>query len=744
MVVLRADETVLVGEPAERRSVTEAARTAREFKRRLGDPTPFLLGGTPYGAEALTGHLLREIVEKVAEQLGDRPSRVVLTHPASYGEYKRGYLEEAARLAGVGAVEFVPEPVAAAVHYTASERVAVGELLGVYDFGGGTLDIAVVRATAGGFELAGTPEGMERFGGVDLDEAIFFHVRESLGDALAGVAVDDPAWIAALAMLRGACTEAKEALSADTDTTIPVMLPTVHTEVRITRAEFEDMLRPRLRETVGVLERAIGSAGATYEDVSRILLVGGASRIPLVAEMIRRETGRPVAVNANPKHAVCMGAARLGMAEPVTEPIEESIEAAPQSPVEPVPAAEIPSPEPPSEVATDEGPFGGLPPDDDLAPSGGRLPRKWVRWAAAALAVVALAVAGVVVFGLGSSDEPGAAATFPDVTEPVPTDAVINTTPLGLLYYTGFRNAELDGEWGQWEIAEAVPPVDLAADYYPDLGPYSGLNPEVRAQHWAWIESTGAEVLFVTWSGLEFGDRDLLEIILEEAHNTALAVVPVIDLYPGRSPESVAADLELVAVELRDHPAWLRTSRPTPWVDDPDRPVIVVAAPELLDDRPEYGPADWRGVADVAHELGAILLAVSMDAAWIEEGHFDGLMAGPIDGSFEWAGSLPDGAWFVPTVTPGTSMNRVGDPDPGQDRAAGGFYEDQWMVLASSSRAIDMIVVVSFNGWTDGTQIEPASPTPPDPRYRTYDPLESNGYLELTREFAERVAGTRG
>ena len=219
-------------------------------------------------------------------------------------------------------------------------------------------------------------------------------------------------------------------------------------------------------------------------------------------------------------------------------------------------------------MAVDDDPLDRLPPDDDPAQSEGRRPRRWRRWAAAALVVVALAVAGVIAFGLGSSDEPGVEATFPDVTEPVPTDAVINTAPVGLLYYTGFRNADIDAEWGQWEMAEAVPPVDLAADYYPELGPYSSLNPEVRAQHWAWIESAGADVVLVTWSGLEFGDRDLLEIILEEAHSTGLAVVPVVDLYPGRSPESVAADLELVAVELRDHPAWFRTNRPTPWVDD--------------------------------------------------------------------------------------------------------------------------------------------------------------------------------
>ncbi len=315
VVVLRADGTVLVGEAAERRATSEPGRTAREFKRRLGDPTPFLLGGTPYGAEALTGHLLADVIAKITEQLGGPPQRVVLTHPANYGDYKLGYLEEAARLAGVGDVEFVSEPVAAAVHYAASERLAAGELLAVYDFGGGTLDIAVVRTIGDGFELVGVPEGMERFGGIDLDEAVFFHVTEALGAAMTGLDPADQATTAALAALRTSCRDAKEALSADIDTTIPVMLPSVHTEVRLTRAEFEDMLRPRLRETITVLERAVRSAGATYHDVSRILLVGGASRIPLVAEMIRQETGRPVTIDANPKYAVSLGAARIGLAE---------------------------------------------------------------------------------------------------------------------------------------------------------------------------------------------------------------------------------------------------------------------------------------------------------------------------------------------------------------------------------------------------------------------------------------------
>ena len=309
VVLLRDDGTVLIGEAAQRRSIFESDRTAREFKRRLGDPTPYLLGGTPYGAEALTGYLLASVVERVTAERGEAPDAIVLAHPAVYGPYKLGFLEEAARLAGVGAVQFVPEPVAAAVYYAQTERVVEGETIAVYDFGGGTLDLAVVRKTADGFEVVGTPEGMERFGGVDLDQSVFGHVDASLGGILAHSDPDDPAAMAALATLRASCRDAKEALSGDTDVTIPVMLPSVHTEVRLTRGEFEDMIRPRVRETMGALERTVRSAGVSMDDLSSVLLVGGASRIPLVADMVRDATGRPVAVDTHPKHAVAMGAA---------------------------------------------------------------------------------------------------------------------------------------------------------------------------------------------------------------------------------------------------------------------------------------------------------------------------------------------------------------------------------------------------------------------------------------------------
>ena len=309
IVLLRADGEVLTGEAAERRALAEPTRTGREFKRRLGDPTPIILGGTPYGAEALLAHLLRSIVGRVTEQSGEPPAAIAMCHPASYGAYKLDLLQQAVRQADIGPVTMLTEPEAAALDYARQERVPSGSVIAVYDFGGGTFDATILRKTDDGFELLGQPEGLERLGGIDFDEALFRRAMELV--AAQGVQVDanDPAAMAAIARLRDECRRAKEALSSDTDATIPIFLPGLQTELRLTRAEFEDMIRPRIHETIEALARATRSAGLGFGDLDRILLVGGSSRIPLVAEMVREATARPVAVDAHPKHTMALGAA---------------------------------------------------------------------------------------------------------------------------------------------------------------------------------------------------------------------------------------------------------------------------------------------------------------------------------------------------------------------------------------------------------------------------------------------------
>jgi molecular chaperone DnaK len=214
----------------------------------------------------------------------------------------------------VPADHLVPEPVAAATAYATQREPAPGTVVAVYDLGGGTFDAALVRAGVEGFEIVGRPDGIERLGGIDFDHAVFRHVLDALGldpDTLDDV---DPGTATGLAQLREECVDAKEALSSETDVSIPVMLPQRHTEVRLTRTELEAMIRPALDETLVALRRAIASADVAVRDVDRVLLVGGSSRIPLVGQMVTAALDRPIAVDARPKDAIALGAALTAVA----------------------------------------------------------------------------------------------------------------------------------------------------------------------------------------------------------------------------------------------------------------------------------------------------------------------------------------------------------------------------------------------------------------------------------------------
>lgn len=333
------DGPVLVGEAALRRGLGEPTRIAREFKRRMGDSEPLLIGGAPWSPTALTTRLLDAVLGVVTEREGGPPARVVLTHPANWGPFKTALLAEAARASGLDDAALRSEPEAAALHYAGQARVPTGALVAVYDLGGGTFDAAVLRKGVDGFETVGRPEGLERFGGIDVDAAVLGHVRRVLGDVLDDLDPADPAARTAMARLRHECVEAKEALSADVEVAIPVVLPNVVTEVRLTRAELEGMVAPVLGDTVATLRRALASAGVEAADLGAVLLVGGASRMPLVARLVTAELGRPVAVDAHPKHAIALGAAlaaaeaRLDAAPAAaTGHVREEVDAIPASP----------------------------------------------------------------------------------------------------------------------------------------------------------------------------------------------------------------------------------------------------------------------------------------------------------------------------------------------------------------------------------------------------------------------------
>ena len=335
-VVSITDDGVVAGDAAERRLISHPSTTAREFKRRLGDVTPIVLGSDPYPAEVLSGHLLREVLDRVEQQEGRRPEIVGLAHPASWGPFRLDLLRDAARHAGVDEVVLVPEPVAAAM--ANRDRVEAGSLVAVYDLGGGTFDAAVVRVgeAADDVTVVGTPEGVERLGGIDFDQAVMAHVDATTGGQVFGQDRSDPEMRGTLMRLRTECQAAKEHLSEDTDVDIPVALPGLQTTVRMTRAEFEAAVRPRLADSLAVFDRVAASAGAGWDDISAVLLVGGSSNIPVVAQLVAEHTGRPVITATNPHLAIAAGTATVAA--------QRSPAASPTPPVAVAPASPTPPP----------------------------------------------------------------------------------------------------------------------------------------------------------------------------------------------------------------------------------------------------------------------------------------------------------------------------------------------------------------------------------------------------------------
>lgn len=308
---LTPDGAFAVGEPGDPRW------TATGFGRRVGDAVPVVLGADSAvercPAEELTALMVMWVTDQVAAREGERPAHVVLAHPPGWGAHAKGLMHRALRSVGVEA-SLVPEPVAAAENH-AFTRSSAGPL-GVFSLGSHAFSASVVGR---GFELVNTVEGVDHAAGVDFDDAVFSHVRTTLGRALAELDADDPRTRGLFGRLRRDCEAAKRMLSGTVETSIPVHLPSGPVDVPITRAQFEDLIRPDVEEAVSVFTRV--AAG-----VEMTVLVGGSARIPLVAASV---PGR-VVLEAAPETSVVKGAALAARklvigpdAEP--EPIETSV-----------------------------------------------------------------------------------------------------------------------------------------------------------------------------------------------------------------------------------------------------------------------------------------------------------------------------------------------------------------------------------------------------------------------------------
>jgi actin-like ATPase involved in cell morphogenesis len=324
VVRVQPDGTLLTGDSgASPEAGDDPDRTGRNFKRRLGDPTPLVLGGQPHSAVSLLAATLSAVMQAATRLEGSPPpDRVVLTYPAVWGPYRREQFDEVPRRAGLNEVTVVSEPEAAATHYAARRQLGHGDVVAVYDLGGGTFDTTVTRVTGSGVEILGVPEGVEWIGGVDFDEAVLAHVDRAAGGALSALDPRDPASALTLQRARQQCVLAKETLSRDTSTSVAVQLPGRQTEVPLSRDEFEAMIRTPLEATLEALHRTLHSAGIAADDLAGVLLVGGSSRIPLVSRMLSQDLGRPVLVDPQPQHCVALGAAAIaeGMSVPARTP----------------------------------------------------------------------------------------------------------------------------------------------------------------------------------------------------------------------------------------------------------------------------------------------------------------------------------------------------------------------------------------------------------------------------------------
>jgi molecular chaperone DnaK len=301
--------SLLFGDAAAQQVVSGPGSVVREFKRRVGDDTPLSVGDTVWAAHELMAELACWVVETVSTREGAPPMAVAVTHPASWGEHRKALLTAALDEVGLCDAELLPEPHAAAINHASAGRLDVGDTVAVYDLGGGMFDAAVLRQRDPDvFEQLGTPTGHDRLGGLDFDAMVFDHVCRAHPDVVADLDPADDGQVSAVALLRGECTAAKEALSEDTEAVIPVLLPQVQGQVRLSQAEFEDMVRPALEDSVALLRAAIDSTGMLPADLRSVLLVGGSAPIPLVTELLSSALGRPVVTASAPEASVALGA----------------------------------------------------------------------------------------------------------------------------------------------------------------------------------------------------------------------------------------------------------------------------------------------------------------------------------------------------------------------------------------------------------------------------------------------------
>ena len=312
VVAFSKDGERMVGQIAKRQAVTNPDRTVISIKREMGTNYKVNIDGKAYTPQDISAMILTKMKETAEAYLGEKVTQAVITVPAYFSDSQRQATKDAGRIAGLEVLRIINEPTAAALAYGLDKDDSHKIL--VYDLGGGTFDVSLLEIGDGVFEVLAT-NGNTRLGGDDFDQRIIDYLAAEFKKENN---IDLKADRMALQRLKEAAEKAKIELSGVMSTNINLPFITAdatgpkHLDITLTRAKFDELTRDLVEATVAPMQNALRDAGLTANEVDRVILVGGSTRIPAVQEAVRKMVGKEPYRNINPDECVAIGAAIQG------------------------------------------------------------------------------------------------------------------------------------------------------------------------------------------------------------------------------------------------------------------------------------------------------------------------------------------------------------------------------------------------------------------------------------------------
>lgn len=310
-VAFAKDGQLLVGEPARRQAVTNPEGTISAFKRKMGTDYKYAVNGKDFTPQQLSAFILQKIKKDVEAYLGESISKAVITVPAYFNDNQRQATKDAGSIAGLEVVRLVNEPTAAALAY-GIDKVGKEQKILVFDLGGGTLDVTIMEMGAEGtFEVLST-SGDTQLGGTDMDNALIDYIAEDFKKT-SGIDLRNDKM--AMQRLKEAAEKAKIELSnvLETDINLPFITADAsgpkHLTTKFTRATLENLIRPIVERCKESIDQAIKDAKLNSDTVTKIILVGGPTRMPIVQKFIEDYVGKKVEHGIDPMECVSFGAA---------------------------------------------------------------------------------------------------------------------------------------------------------------------------------------------------------------------------------------------------------------------------------------------------------------------------------------------------------------------------------------------------------------------------------------------------